>query len=64
MTERKDEHDRTQRLEVRLSADELAAVEEFRFENRMLTKSEAVRELLRPRLAAIKEEHSLLKIVT
>jgi hypothetical protein len=38
---------RTQPLQVILSADELAAIEEFRFQSRMPSRSAAVRELLR-----------------
>jgi hypothetical protein len=38
---------RTQPLQVILAADELAAIEEFRFQARMPSRSAAVRELLR-----------------
>ena len=38
---------RTQPLQVILTADELAAIEEFRFQARMPSRSAAVRELLR-----------------
>ena len=64
MTERNDEHERTERLNIHLSGDELAAVEEFRFEHRMPTKSAAVRELLRRGLAATKKEHALRSTAT
>jgi hypothetical protein len=42
---------RTQPLQVILAADELAAVEEFRYQARMPSRSAAVRELLRQGLA-------------
>ena len=42
---------RTQPLQVILTADELAAIEEFRFQARMPSRSAAVRELLRRGLA-------------
>jgi hypothetical protein len=42
---------RTQPLQVILSADELAAIEEFRFQARMPNRSAAVRELLRRGMA-------------
>ena len=38
---------RTERVQVILAADELAAIEEFRFQARMPSRSAAVRELLR-----------------
>ena len=41
------ESERSQRLQVMLSAEELAAVDEFRFENRLPTRVAAVRELMR-----------------
>jgi hypothetical protein len=42
---------RTQPLQVILAADELAAIEEFRFQSRMPSRSAAVRELLRRGMA-------------
>lgn len=38
---------RTERLQFFLSADEIAEVDEFRFENRMPSRAAAIRELLR-----------------
>lgn len=46
------ELDRGERLQIMLSADELAAVETWRFEKRMPSRAAAVRELLRRGLAA------------
>jgi hypothetical protein len=42
---------RTERVQVILAADELAAIEEFRFQARMPSRSAAVRELLRRGMA-------------
>jgi hypothetical protein len=39
--------ERTERLQVVLSSEELAAVDEFRFENRLPSRAAAVRELMR-----------------
>jgi len=44
---------RGERLQVMLSPEELAAVDDFRFKHRMPTRAAAVRELLRLGLAAI-----------
>jgi hypothetical protein len=41
------ERDRTQRLQFFLSADELAAVDDFWFQARMPSRAAAVRELLK-----------------
>jgi len=41
------ESERSERLQVMLSAEELAAVDEFRFENRLPSRAAAVRELMR-----------------
>lgn len=41
------ERERTERLQVVLSTEELAAVDEFRFENRLPGRAAAVRELMR-----------------
>jgi len=46
------ELERGERLQIMLSADELAAVETFRFDKRMPSRAAAVRELLRRGLAA------------
>jgi hypothetical protein len=43
---------RAERLQVMLSPDELAALEDFRFKHRMPTRAAAVRELLKLGLAA------------
>jgi len=44
---------RGERLQVMLSPEELAAVDDFRFRHRMPTRAAAVRELLKLGLAAI-----------
>lgn len=44
--------ERPERLQIMLNAEELAAVETFRFEKRMPSRAAAVRELLRRGLAA------------
>jgi hypothetical protein len=44
---------RPERLQVMLSPEELAAVDDFRFKHRMPTRAAAVRELLRLGLAGI-----------
>ena len=46
------ELERPERLQIMLSADELSAVENFRFDKRMPSRASAVRELLRRGLAA------------
>ncbi|MBB6356701.1 hypothetical protein ACFFTN_16980 [Aminobacter aganoensis] len=46
------ELERGERLQIMLNADELAAVEDFRFQRRMPSRASAVRELLRRGLAA------------
>ncbi|WP_217577565.1 hypothetical protein [Mesorhizobium sp. GbtcB19] len=46
------ELERPQRLQIMLTEDELAALENWRFEKRMPSRSAAVRELLRRGLAA------------
>jgi hypothetical protein len=43
---------RDERLQIMLSPDELAAVDDFRFKKRMPSRAAAVRELLRRGLAA------------
>ncbi|MBR0939447.1 hypothetical protein [Bradyrhizobium jicamae] len=44
---------RGERLQVMLSPEELAAVDDFRFKHRMPTRAAAVREMLKLGLAAI-----------
>jgi hypothetical protein len=44
---------RDERLQVMLSPEELAAVDDFRFKHRMPTRAAAVRELLKLGLAAV-----------
>ncbi|MBW7960796.1 hypothetical protein [Bradyrhizobium sp. BR 10261] len=44
---------RAERLQVMLSREELAAVDDFRFKHRMPTRAAAVRELLKSGLAAV-----------
>jgi hypothetical protein len=46
------ELERPERLQIMLSAEELEAVETFRFQTRMPSRAAAVRELLRRGLAA------------
>ncbi|MBX3571923.1 MAG: hypothetical protein KF694_06180 [Mesorhizobium sp.] len=46
------ELERAERLQIMLSAEELRAVEDWRFEKRMPSRAAAVRELLRRGLAA------------
>jgi len=47
---------RGERLQVMLSPEELAVVDDFRFKHRMPTRAAAVRELLKLGLAAIAED--------
>ena len=51
-----DRKKRTVRVIVLVSSEELAAIEDFRFGNRMPNKAEAARELLRRGLASIRDE--------
>ncbi|WP_298876129.1 hypothetical protein [uncultured Bradyrhizobium sp.] len=44
---------RAERLQVMLSPEELAAVDDFRFKHRMPTRAAAVRDLLKLGLAAV-----------
>jgi hypothetical protein len=46
---------RAERLQIMLSPEELALVDDFRFKNRMPTRAAAVRELLKMGLAALGE---------
>jgi metal-responsive CopG/Arc/MetJ family transcriptional regulator len=48
--------ERTERVQVVLPADELAAIDEFRYQARMPSRSAAVRELLRRGLASLDDE--------
>jgi hypothetical protein len=48
--------ERTERLQVMLPTDELATIDEFRFQARMPSRSAAVRELLRRGLASAEED--------
>ena len=50
---------RAERLQVMLSPEELAAVDDFRFKHRMPTRAAAVRELLKFGLAAAGIETSI-----
>ena len=47
-----DEQSRGERLQIMLSPDELAVVDDFRFKERMPSRAAAVRELLKRGLAA------------
>jgi hypothetical protein len=47
-----DNLDRAERLQIMLDAEELAAVDDFRFERRMPSRAAAVRELMRRGLTA------------
>ena len=51
--------DRTERLQLRLPADELAAIDDFQFRNRIPNRAAAARELLRRGLAAITQDEEL-----
>jgi hypothetical protein len=56
------EIERPERLQIMLSAEELTAVENWRFEKRMPSRASAVRELLRRGLAAegsVTAEHGM-----
>jgi hypothetical protein len=48
--------ERTERLQVMLPADELAALDEFRYRVRMPSRAAAVRELLRRGLASAEKD--------
>jgi metal-responsive CopG/Arc/MetJ family transcriptional regulator len=48
---RKKEADREERLQIMLAADELAAVDKWRFEKHMPSRAAAIRDLLRRGLA-------------
>jgi hypothetical protein len=44
--------ERAERLQIMLDADELSAVDDFRFQNRMPSRAAAVRELMKRGLSA------------
>jgi hypothetical protein len=46
---------RTERVQIYFECEELAALDEFRFETRMPSRAAAARELLRRGLAAVKK---------
>ena len=48
--------ERTERLQFKVSTDEIAAIDEFRFQTRMPNRATAIRELLRRGLGAPKTE--------
>ena len=48
--------ERTERLQVMLTAEELKAVDDFRFENRLPSRAAAVRELMKRGLMPAKED--------
>ncbi len=52
-TSKGNELQRGERLQIMLEAEELTAIDDFRFSNRMPSRAAAVRELLRRGLAAI-----------
>jgi hypothetical protein len=59
MTKKRPAHvnrDRNERLQFFLSAEEFAAVDEFRLQARMPSRAAAVRELLRRALVSVEEE--------
>ena len=47
--------ERTERLQFKVSRDEIAAIDEFRFQTRMPNRATAIRELLRRGLGAPKQ---------
>ena len=48
--------ERNERIQFKVSTDEIAAIDEFRFQSRMPNRATAVRELLRRGLGARKTE--------
>lgn len=52
-----DTRERAERLQIMLSPEELAALEDFRFKNRMPSRASAIREILRRGLG-VNGEHS------
>jgi Ribbon-helix-helix protein, copG family len=55
MPARQKRRQRSERLQVELSPDEIAAVDEFRYRARMPSRAAAVRELLRRALVSVGE---------
>jgi metal-responsive CopG/Arc/MetJ family transcriptional regulator len=53
-----DEPQRTERFQIMLSTEELSAIDDFRFKNRMPNRASAVRELIRRGLAAAKKDRT------
>jgi hypothetical protein len=53
-----DDSERTERLQVMLTTEELKAVDEFRFEHRLPSRAAAVRELMRRGLLPAKGDDS------
>jgi metal-responsive CopG/Arc/MetJ family transcriptional regulator len=58
MDRKSDDLKRIERLQFMLTADELAAIDEFRFRARMPSRSAAIRALLRYGLAAVKKDRT------
>jgi hypothetical protein len=56
MTKKTKSLHRSERLQVMLSTDEMASIEDFQYRARIPSLAAAVRELLRRGLAAIKED--------
>jgi len=56
MVKEKDERDRDERLQIMLSDEELAALDDWRFAMRMPSRAAAIRELLRRGLADIDQK--------
>ena len=48
--------ERTERIQFKVSTDEIAAIDEFRFQTRMPNRATAIRELVRRGLGAPKTE--------
>ena len=53
-----DDRERTQRLQVLLTKEELREVDEFRFEHQLPSRAAAVRELMRRGLLPVKGDDS------
>jgi hypothetical protein len=53
-----DDRERTQRLHVMLTSEELKAVDEFRFEHQLPSRAAAVREVMRRGLLPVKGDES------
>jgi hypothetical protein len=58
MDRKSDDLKRIERLQFMLTADELAAIDEFRFRAKMPSRSAAIRTLLRYGLAALKKDRT------